>query len=330
MIPQPLIWQKDLGQLITDPLELLSLLELDSDDIDWDWDHQFPLRVTQSFVARMKKGDPHDPLLRQVLTTKQESQLSSCFSEDPLQESQYNPVPGLLHKYSSRVLLTVTQSCAIHCRFCFRRHFPYEKNNPGRQGWAPALNYIASQPQVLEVILSGGDPLMLRDEMLGELVAQLEAIPHIQFLRFHTRAPVVMPERITPALVELLQNTRFNTTMVYHINHPAEIIPAISDGVALLKQANVTVLNHTVLLKDINDNAQCLRALSISLFKAGILPYYVHLLDPVQGTSHFDSTLQTAKALQQHLRDTLPGYLVPQFVREVPHSLSKIPLAQLA
>ena len=329
MNPQYPQWQQTLANLITDPHELLSLLDLKAEDIAWKWDKKFPLRVTHSFVNRMKKGDPNDPLLRQVLPLEQESQLSSGFSSDPLKESQSNPVPGLLHKYSSRVLLTFTSSCAIHCRFCFRRHFPYDENNPGRKGWPAILDYIANHPEIVEVILSGADPLMAQDEIIGEFIKKLEHIPHVQLLRFHTRLPVVIPERITVSFVKTIANSRFNTVMIYHINHPAEITPSIVKGVSLLKENNITVLNQTVLLKDVNDNIADLKELSFSLFKAGILPYYVHLLDPVEGASHFSVTQENASTLQLALRNSLPGYLVPQFVKEVPYEASKIPLDKL-
>lgn len=324
IISQP--WQEALGQLITSPLQLLTLLELSPEQIPWQWDKDFPLRVTQSFVARMRKKDPHDPLLRQVLSHKEESKITNNFSKDPLKESEYNPVPGLLHKFKGRVLLTFTSSCAIHCRYCFRRHFPYHDNNPGRKGWSQALDYIAQRPQIIEVILSGGDPLLASDETLALFLKQLSEIKHVKLLRIHTRLPVVIPQRICPSLLKVLQETKQEIVMVYHINHPAEIIPAIAQGVKQLKQHNITVLNQSVLLQGVNDDAKCLTELSLSLFQAGILPYYIHLLDTVQGANHFCVSLNSAKHLQQQLREALPGYLVPKFVQEIPNYPSKIPL----
>ncbi len=318
IIPQT--WQQALSEMITCPKTLLSMLNLN--EVPWQLDQNFPLRVSKSFIARMKKGDPHDPLLRQVLSTPEESQLVEGFSKDPLDESAYNPVPGVLHKYPSKVLLTFTSSCAIHCRYCFRRHFPYQSNNLGRK-WDDALNYIQQHPEILEVILSGGDPLMAVDETLELFLQKLEAISHVKILRIHSRLPVVIPQRITDTLINLLAESRFESVIVYHINHPNEINKEITDGVTRLKQQRITVLNQSVLLKGINDNLDCLKDLSFGLFKAGILPYYVNLLDPVQGSQHFYVDNETAKKLQQDLRASLPGYLVPKFVQEIPHRLSK-------
>ncbi len=328
IIPQPTLlqqsqtWQQALGEMITCPETLLSLLDLLPCDIPWQWDKQFPLRVTRSFVARMKKGDPLDPLLRQVLSTTIESQLDDNFTQDPLAESHYNPVPGLLHKYPSKVLLTFTTSCAIHCRYCFRRHFPYQHNNTGRN-WEEQLNYIKQHPGILEVILSGGDPLMAQDETLKQFLAQLDKVSHVKIVRIHTRLPVVLPQRITSLLIKALAESRFSAVMVYHINHPNEITDEIKQGVKRLKQHDITVLNQAVLLNGVNDNLDCLKKLSFDLFHAGILPYYVNLLDPVKGAKHFFVDNKTAKKLQQDLRASLPGYLVPKFVQEIPHKLSK-------
>lgn len=318
-------WQQALQEMITSPEVLLATIELTTKDIPWQWDPHFPLRVSQSYVRRIKKGDPHDPLLRQVLSLKEESQKTNNYSADPLQEKSYNPLPGCLHKYGSRVLLTFTGSCAIHCRYCFRRHFPYAQNNPGRN-WDPFLDYLKNHPEVIEVILSGGDPLMAQDQTIAAFVEALSTIPQIQLLRFHTRFPVVIPERITRSFLNIFEHCRLQKTMIYHINHPAEITPEIAQGVRALKQHQFTVLNQSVLLKEVNDNAACLKALSMTLFQAGILPYYVHLLDPVEGAAHFFVPLEKAKILQTDLRHALPGYLVPQFVREVPGALSKTPI----
>jgi EF-P beta-lysylation protein EpmB len=333
MITQPLVlqqqppWQQALRQLITDPQVLLLQLGLDESDIPWQWDKHFPLRVSQSFVNRMQKGNPNDPLLRQVLSVTDESHSSNAFSTDPLQESLYNPVPGLLHKYPSRALVTLTSSCAIHCRYCFRRHFPYKNNNPGRQ-WDDIFAYLESHPDIMEVILSGGDPLIATDETLRLFLKELSNIRHIELVRFHTRMPVVIPERITLELLQSLES-RFFTTMVYHINHFAEITPAIADGVTLLRKQGIQLLNQSVLLKGVNNNVACLKNLSLSLFKAGILPYYLHLLDKVKGSEHFAISQEESKNLQQALRLCLPGYLVPRFVKELAHAKSKVPLEAL-
>ncbi|MGE3320034.1 MAG: EF-P beta-lysylation protein EpmB [Candidatus Berkiella sp.] len=333
MITQPLIlqqqpkWQQALRQLITDPMALLAMLGINENDIAWQWDKQFPVRVSQSFVERMRKGDPHDPLLRQVLSAPIESHSSDAFTTDPLQETLYNPVPGLLHKYPSRVLVTLTSSCAIHCRYCFRRHFPYQKNNPGRN-WDAIFAYLEDHPNIIEVILSGGDPLMAQDETLALFVKGLSNIRHIELLRLHTRLPVVIPERITLELLQAL-DSRFYTSMVYHINHPAELTPSIAQGVCALKKQGIQLLNQAVLLKDVNDNVECLKNLSLALFKAGIMPYYLNLLDKVKGSEHFALPFQQAKSLQQALRQSLPGYLVPKFVKDLPHAECKVPLEAL-
>ncbi|MBS0288238.1 MAG: EF-P beta-lysylation protein EpmB [Proteobacteria bacterium] len=332
IIPQPPLlqqsqtWQQALSEMVTCPHTLLTMLDLDPMTVPWQWDQGFPLRVSKSFISRMQKGNPFDPLLLQVLSTPIESQLDKAFSCDPLEESDYNPVPGLLHKYPSKVLLTFTSSCAIHCRYCFRRHFPYQSNNPGRKGWDSALDYIRSHNEIVEVILSGGDPLMANDESIKLFIQQLQNIPHIKILRIHTRLPVVIPERINHALISNLSSSRFSVVLVYHINHPNEIISSIAQGVLRLKQHNITVLNQSVLLKGVNDSLVCLKNLSISLFEAGILPYYVNLLDPVQGSKHFFVDIVKARQLQQDLRAALPGYLVPKFVQEMPHRLSKTAL----
>lgn len=327
IIPQPLIrqqphWQDALKEMITCPKVLLTLVGLSPEEIDWHWDPDFPVRVPKSYIQRMKKGDPADPLLRQVLSLKEESQQTLGYSPDPLNEKSYNPVSGVLHKYTSRALITFTSSCAIHCRYCFRRHFPYAENNPGRR-WGEILDYLHKNTDILEVILSGGDPLMAQDASLSGFLSELVKIPHLQFLRIHTRLPVVIPERINDSFLDIFENCRLQTTLVYHINHPAEIIVPITQGVQALKQRGITVLNQSVLLKGVNDSIDCLKSLSFNLFKAGILPYYVHLLDTVKGAEHFGVSLECAKTFQTALRNALPGYLVPRFVREIPGALSK-------
>lgn len=327
--PQPETWQQALQNVITSPQILLDMLGLAEDSLPWQWDKNFPLRVPQSFVKRMKKGDPHDPLLRQVLSRKEESVITKDFSEDPLDESSCNPIPGLLHKYHGRALLTLSSSCAIHCRYCFRRHFPYAENNPGRKGWAKALAYLASHEEIHEVILSGGDPLMVPNSYLASFLSELSQIAHIKILRIHTRLPVVIPSRIDAELLNIFKQSRFQVVMIYHINHPAEIVPEIAQGAKLLKQANVTLLNQSVLLKEVNDKVEVLKDLSFALFAAGILPYYIHLLDFVQGANDFVIPQETAKALQHALRAQVPGYLAPQFVQEIPHKPYKIPLESL-
>lgn len=327
---QPVTWKQALARLITSPKELLERLEIDERAIGWQWDKQFPLRVSESFMLRMRKSDPNDPLLRQVLSVKEESQITHGYSIDPLDEQQFNPIPGLLHKYPNRVLITFASSCAIHCRYCFRRHFPYSDNNVGKKGWSSMMDYLKAHPQITEVILSGGDPLMADDRYLKEFIDLLATVPQVKLLRFHTRLPIVIPNRITNTLMEVLSSHRFKVTMIYHVNHPAEITDEIANYAEQLKKHDVLLLNQSVLLKHINNEPIILKELSFRLFESGILPYYVHLLDKVAGTQHFDIPLHEAKAIEHELRGMLPGYLMPTFVQEIAGAQSKIPLHVLS
>jgi EF-P beta-lysylation protein EpmB len=272
----------------------------------------------------MQKGNPRDPLLLQVLATAAELLPAPGFSDDPLAERSFNPVPGVVHKYPGRLLLTLTGSCPINCRYCFRRHFPYALNNPGRLGWQKALEYIAATDSVHEVILSGGEPLMATDILLNDIINGLSAIPHIKTLRIHTRMPVVLPERIDDALLALLTATHLQRVVVLHTNHAHELSPAVEAACSRLAAAGCHLLSQSVLLKDINDDVDRLVALSHRLFACGVLPYYLHCLDPVQGAAHFDVDDATAYALFQAMQKRLPGYLVPRLVREKAGGASKI------
>lgn len=319
-------WQAALINAVTDPRELLELLDL---DIAWLDQAKaaatlFPLKVPREFVSRMEKGNINDPLLRQVLPIGDEFKQAEGFNKDPLQEKNINPIPGLLHRYHGRVLLTLIGNCAINCRFCFRRHFPYAKNNPGSSGWQLTLDYIARDESITEVILSGGDPLVVGDSMLHEFTQALSQIPHLKRLRIHSRMPIVLPERITPELVALLTHTRLKPIMIVHSNHPREITPNVIQAIKNLTSANIMVLNQSVLLKGINDNADTLIALSETLFSAGILPYYLHMLDKVEGCAHFDSEQEAAQRLHAEVTKRLPGYLVPKLVRTEPGASAKI------
>lgn len=316
MTKQPAPWQNAVKTLITSIDELLSALNLRHDQLPFSPHPQFPLRVSRSFVARMEKGNPHDPLLLQILPTNIENKLTPGYMTDPLAESNANPIPGLLHKYKHRVLITLTGACPIHCRFCFRRHYPYADNRITPENWHRILEYLKAQTDIREVIFSGGDPLMLPDHKLGLYLRDLESINSIKLIRFHTRFPVLIPERITSDFINILNNTRFKFILVYHINHPQELCDAISSGVTALRNNQVTVLNQSVLLKNINDKPEILKSLSEQLFDAGILPYYLHCLDPIQGTAHFDIDRSQAIMLQQSLIKQLPGYLVPRLVEE--------------
>tara|TARA_R110002110_G_scaffold400317_1_gene616598 strand:- start:14024 stop:15046 length:1023 start_codon:yes stop_codon:yes gene_type:complete len=323
-------WQQALKNLIRCPKQLLQHLDLSLKDIPWQIDPQFPLRVSLSFANKIQKSAPYDPLLRQVLSTKSESLFSDKFVTDPLQEATKNPIPGLLHKFSNRVLLTVTQACPVHCRYCFRRHFPYSENKLNKAHWPQIKRYLQEHKNIHEVVLSGGDPLMLTDAHLANLMGLLEEIPHIQIIRFHTRMPVMIPERISPNLIKILQQSTKKIVLVYHINHANELCEDIKAGVAKLKNIGCTVLNQNVLLKGVNDNITDLTKLCWSLFQADILPYYIHLLDSVAGAQHFDVPLEQALKLEQALMAELPGYCVPKFVKEIPGKPSKILIKQLA
>lgn len=317
-------WQQALSNAVTSYDELCALLSIPAvqSDLISDAQKSFSLRVPHEFISRMEKGNPNDPLLLQVLPQAIEMQKQAGFSKDPLQEMQNNPVPGLLHKYPNRVLLTLTGVCAINCRYCFRRHFPYE-DNVSRAHWQNALHYIAENTAIDEVILSGGDPLMLKDNLIAEFVLQLEKISHVKRLRMHTRLPIVIPQRVTQEWMDWMRKTRFQTVIVLHCNHANEIDESVLSALKKLR-AVTTVLNQSVLLKNINDNADALIALSKRLFEAGVLPYYLHLLDKVDGSAHFDVSEEKANELMSILKETLPGFLVPKLAKEVPGLMHKV------
>ena len=320
-------WKQELKNLITDPYTLLQQLEIAPSALEdiKPTIGNFPLRVTRSFVARMQKGNLHDPLLKQVLPLGIESHAAPEFVLDPLAEAQHNPIPGLLHKYHGRVLITVTGGCAIHCRYCFRRHFPYEENIPGKKLEA-ILDYIAKHKDIHEVIFSGGDPLIASDHYLNTLVKQLANIPHLHTIRIHSRLPIVLPQRITTDLLEALTTTRLQTVMVIHSNHANEIDEDVKKALQQASLAGMMLFNQTVLLKTINDSVEALKALSYALLRCKVTPYYLHCLDKVQGAAHFEVSLEEAKHLYYELRACLPGYLVPLLVREEPHASAKTPM----
>jgi EF-P beta-lysylation protein EpmB len=328
MMPQTIKarWQTALINAVTDPRELLELLELDLVWLDQAKAAAtlFPLKVPREFITRMQKGNINDPLLRQVLPIGDEFKQVAGFEKDPWQEEAINPVPGLLHRYYGRVLLTLTGSCSINCRFCFRRHFPYAKNNPGTAGWQQVLNYIACDETITEVILSGGDPLVMHDAQLKDFTEALSEITHLKRLRIHSRMPIVLPERITSELVSCLTSTRLHTVVVVHCNHPREINAAVVQAIKNLTAASIPVLNQTVFLKGINDNADTLVDLSETLFATGILPYYLHVLDKVAGCAHFDLEREALQGLHWQITQRLPGYLVPKLVRTQAGASAKV------
>jgi L-lysine 2,3-aminomutase len=311
-------WQVVLSEGFASSSALLQFLELPNHAINLQAEQIFKTRVPRGFAACMTRGNPDDPLLRQVLAVKDELVVTPGFTADPLQELQYNPVPGVIHKYHGRVLLTVTGACAIHCRYCFRRHFPYDANNPGRAGWQLAFDYIAANQSIREVILSGGDPLLASDTTLAFLLDGLQAIPHVQTLRIHTRLPVVLPERINTSLCALLHASRFKKVVVLHANHANELSDHVMAACAALRDAGCVLLNQSVLLKNVNHHANTLIALNERLWACGVLPYYLHLLDKVAGAAHFDVSVTEAKKIIKTLSEHLPGYLVPRLVQDIP------------
>lgn len=321
-------WLLQLADVITDPDELLRILNVDPDAqmlAGREAKRLFPLRVPRAFVARMEKGNPNDPLLRQVLTAAEEFIAAPGFSADPLEE-QHSVVPGLLHKYRNRALLLVKGGCAVNCRYCFRRHFPYADNQGNKRNWQGALDYIATHTELDEIIFSGGDPLMAKDHELDWLIEQLEAISHIKRLRIHSRLPIVIPARITDTLTARFARSSLQILLVNHINHAREIDDDFRAAMARLRQAGVTLLNQSVLLRGVNDNAQTLADLSNALFDAGVMPYYLHVLDKVQGAAHFMVSDEEARNIMRELLKQVSGYMVPKLAREIGGEPSKTPL----
>jgi L-lysine 2,3-aminomutase len=324
-------WQKELKESFSRPKDLLEFLglsdHLQSSQFEKDNDARqlFAMRVPKHFAKLMKPNDRNDPLLKQVLPSHKEFVDVDGFTADPLDEHEAE-LPGLLHKYRSRVLIMFRTGCAVNCRYCFRRHFPYEDNSVNKQQLNEHLSYLQAHPEINEVILSGGDPLMAKDESLAWFIEQLDAIKSVTRLRIHTRLPVVIPSRITNDLCELLNKSRLNAVVVLHINHPNEVSDALRAGVKKLKQADVTVLNQAVLLSGINNEVATQVQLSETLFSAGILPYYLHLFDKVSGASHFDSCEKNALKIYRQMLKELPGFLVPKMVREIGGEASKTPI----
>jgi EF-P beta-lysylation protein EpmB len=322
-------WQVQLRNVITSRRELLDALGLSTDDVGVSGGacEDFPLKVPRSFVQRMRPGDPNDPLLLQVLSSRLEMADTAGYSHDPVGESgATNPRRGIMHKYHGRVLLIVSGGCAVNCRYCFRRHFPYNENQNSRQQWHEALDYIRGDSSIEEVILSGGDPLVVTDEQLLQLVEQIARIGHVQRLRIHSRLPVVLPARITDKLLDAITHARLQTIMVIHCNHAREIDESVAFALTALRHRDITLLNQAVLLAGINDSLEAQLDLCQRLFATGTLPYYLHLLDKVQGSAHFDVPESKARRLLAGLSARLPGYLVPKLVREIAGADSKVGL----
>ena len=281
----------------------------------------FPLRVPESYLRRIRSGDPTDPLLRQVLPVAEEDVVTAGYSRNPLHENQ--KPPGLLRKYRNRVLLIAAASCPIHCRYCFRRHFPYHPSLNHEQ----ALDAIGSDRDIHEVILSGGEPFTLSNSKLALLISRLAAMEHLRRLRIHSRVPVVQPERMDSGLLQALRGWRKPCTLVMHCNHPQEMDAAVASGLQRLQGIGIMLLNQAVLLRGINDNLAVQRELWQELFAAGVLPYYLHLPDKVQGTAHFAVSETRGRRIINGLRASLPGYLVPRLVREEPGGSGKCVVA---
>ncbi len=322
-------WQQELANAISDPTELLRLLGLEQQltMLDTALLKNFPVRVTQSYLNKMQFADATDPLLRQVFPLSDEGLPATGFSMDPVGDHQALSAPGILQKYQGRALLLTTGACAIHCRYCFRRHFPYSESNPLASQWPQTLDALKADSSVSEVILSGGDPLVLSDQKLATMIADLQQIPHLKRLRIHTRLPLVLPKRITAKLLSTLTETRLQVVMVIHANHGNEIDSETADILDKLRTAGCLLLNQAVLLRGVNDNAPALIELSERLSDVQVIPYYLHLLDKVQGAQHFDVPQIQGEALIAEMRAALPGYLVPRLVREIAGEASKTVMA---
>ncbi len=321
-------WKNELANAITSPAELLKRLNLEHkiEEVG-KAECLFKLKVPEPYVQRMEKGNPNDPLFLQVWPSDKEFVQVEGYSNDPLEEKSFNTIPGLLHKYGERVLTITTASCAINCRYCFRRHFDYQGQLYHAHAWQHWMDYIRQHPEVNEVILSGGEPLLLSDEKLTELVSHLEQIPQLKRIRIHSRLPLVVPSRITEKLVNLIASSRFQWILVWHINHPNEIDQAVIDAAHKLYQAGCYQFNQSVLLKEINASTEVLAQLSEDCFSARITPYYLHVLDHVAGTAHFELSIEEIETIYKGLQAKLPGFLVPKLVQERPNELSKTQLA---
>ncbi|TGD72987.1 EF-P beta-lysylation protein EpmB [Mangrovimicrobium sediminis] len=330
VIATPGSWQSQLREVVTCGEELLRLLDLQPDAVGLSTAaaRDFPLKVPHAFVRRMRRGDPRDPLLRQVLASGEEMLAVPGFGDDPVGETgAANQRPGVVSKYHGRALLIVSGGCAVNCRYCFRRHFPYADNRVARGDWDDALAALARDPDIHEIILSGGDPLVAGDRQLGELVDAIARMPGVRRLRVHSRLPVVIPDRVSDALLQAITRPGLDTVMVIHANHAREIDADVAAANTRLRQAGITVLNQSVLLAGVNDTADALVELSEALFAAGALPYYLHLLDRVRGAAHFEVGESQARTLHREMSARLPGYLVPKLVREIAGAPGKTVLA---
>ena len=318
-------WQQQLAAAFSNIDDLCRYLHLSLNDLPVSVAaaESFPLRVPLSFAACMQKGNPHDPLLRQVMPVKDELLVFPGFSNDPVGDLPAATLTGVLHKYHGRVLFINTGSCAINCRYCFRRNFPYADLQLSKQAENDGIRYIEENPDITEVILSGGDPLLLSDARLAKLLQQLSAIQHLKRIRIHSRLPIVLPARITDEFINILTQSAKQIVLVVHCNHANEINPRVIAACERLRNKGITLFNQSVLLQGVNDNAAALCELSEQLFSHGVIPYYLHLLDKATGTGHFDVSEAAAIALIKQVQSALPGYLVPKLVKEQAGAMSK-------
>jgi len=316
-------WKTLLSQSSITLYQLCEYLNIPYDPLAELAHKEFPLRVPEPYLKKIRKGDINDPLLLQILPQLSEVQTSPEFTKDPLNEADYNPVPGIIHKYSNRILLINSSTCAINCRYCFRKHFPYEHQRRSKKQWAESIDYIRNNPLIYEVIMSGGDPLTMTNAHLREMLDQISTIPHIKRVRIHSRLPIVLPQRIDASFIDIMESFPLQKIMVLHSNHPNEIDQEVGLAIRKLTSTRTQVFNQTVLLRGINDQASILAELNEKLFEYGAIPYYLHLLDKVKGTKHFDIEQTRAQEIMRELLKILPGFLIPRLVREIPEKPSK-------
>jgi EF-P beta-lysylation protein EpmB len=322
-------WHQSLSDAFRNPRELLEYLDLGLSGQEWEieQDMNFPMLVPREFASKMEKGNPEDPLLLQVIPSIKEFSTKQGYSTDPVDENSATIAPGLLHKYRGRALLITTGACPVHCRYCFRRHFPYSESSACGQDLDSAIEHLKTNKDITEVILSGGDPFMLKNSALATLFNQLEQINHLKRVRIHSRMPVVIPTRIDQELIALLANSRFKIALVIHCNHPKELDQEVKHAIETISRAGITVLNQSVMLQGVNDSFNTLKSLSERLFSCGALPYYLHMLDRVTGAMHFEVGATKAMTIHKQLQNSLPGYLVPKLVYEKAGAKSKLALS---
>ena len=312
-------WQKIVQQAIRDPDELKRRLDLPvaDDPRIANANQRFSTFVPQPWLERIRPGDPRDPLLLQTLPVAEETRELPGFSADPVGDLPATVAPGLIHKYPGRALVVTNGDCAIHCRYCFRRQFPYQTSPRSEGAFDQVLQTIRGDASIEEVILSGGDPLMMSDRRLAARLDMIGRIAHVRRIRLHTRLPVVIPQRVTPELSGILAESPRPVVAVMHVNHPRELDEAVNTAFRRLTDAGVILLNQTVLLAGINDDVEVLAELSQQLVQFRCLPYYLHQLDRVRGAAHFEVPVARGRELVDQLRGRLPGYAVPRYVCEV-------------